>query len=429
MPTTAAILSLEGLTEQGSTVRHGRPAALTHVAGVPLVTRQILTLGQSGVSKFYLVPGKLESSLRALIDRDGRLGKLGIEVISGEAGPALAEAVRKAAGIGGAERVLLAGGDALFGAGAARILQNGLLPGAIQSWKPGAEVYYADARALAAKGGALAAALQGASSLDPASHPAGSDNFVERIRKPSDVRRAKRAIFATVTKPTSGWVSKNVNAKLSIPLSKFLSDFPVTPNMMTFVATVVGVACAPLLARADYLGVFLGGLCFQLASALDRCDGELARSKFLASEYGEWIDTIGDNLTYAAFVVGLTLGMHRHTGAPFVLYLGFGLLGLLLALLGVMYSYLLKNTKSGSLVAVYKDMEAKYEGRRKPVLYSLLDNIRFMGKRDFFSLAVFVVCAFNQLAFLFWGAVFALSAMFIYILSGKMSLPGEKAPA
>jgi len=69
------------------------------------------------------------------------------------------------------------------------------------------------------------------------------------------------------------------------------------------------------------------------------------------------------------------------------------------------------------------------QGRRKPVLYSLLDNIRFMGKRDFFSLAVFVVCAFNQLAFLFWGAVFALSAMFIYILSGKMSLPGEKAPA
>ena len=149
----------------------------------------------------------------------------------------------------------------------------------------------------------------------------------------------------------------------------------------------------------------------------------------MAGDYGEWIDTIGDNLTYASFVVGLTLGMHRHTGAPFVLYLGFGLLGLLLALLGIMYSYLLRNTKSGSLVAVYKDMEAKYEGRRKPLLYSLLDKIRFMGKRDFFSLAVFFICAFNQIAFLFWGTVFTLSAMFVYILSGKMNLPAEKAPA
>jgi len=48
--------------------------------------------------------------------------------------------------------------------------------------------------------GAWKASLQGASCLDPATHPEGKDNFVERIRKPSDVRRAKRAIFGACSR-------------------------------------------------------------------------------------------------------------------------------------------------------------------------------------------------------------------------------------
>jgi len=392
------------------------------IAGLPLLSRQILTLLKNGAQKVWLVPGSYSEQARRLIEGDFRFKDQPIELVEGENGIGFATALAAAAKTPDADRVLVTGGNFLFGPGLVRHMSNGSVPAKPVRWDRETHFYGIPLAHLKDSAGA-AHLFQNAHTLTDQDRPDAKDTFVRPVLSRQDVPAAKKAIFSIVTKPTSGWVSRNLNSQVSIPISKIVSEFPVTPNMLTVLATIVGIASAPLIAMGSRWGVLWGGFCFQMASALDRCDGEIARSKFQASEKGEWIDTIGDNITYVLFLIGLTIGTYRRTEKEFVLYLGFGLLFMAVAALGTMYRYLLKNTNSGSLVAVYKDMEAKFEGKQKPLAYRFLDKIRFMGKRDFYSFAVFVLCAFNQLEAVFTAAIITVTCILVYVLSGKSRLP------
>ncbi|MEW6774668.1 MAG: CDP-alcohol phosphatidyltransferase family protein [Bdellovibrionota bacterium] len=419
---TAAVLSLQPVEAPNG------DNPFLRVAGLPLITRQLLGLSQGGVEKIWLVPGPHSEKVRALIESDERLGKLSLEITEGSPKEVSAKAL--AAASSSADRVLFIEGPLAFGTGLVRHLATAPLPAEGLRYSAETEFFALPSKAVSSAAPLAAAAK--AQVLVAEKRPEAKDAFLLPVRSRSEARSAKLAIFRTLTKPTSGWVSKNVNSKISLPISWIVSESPITPNMLTAFATFVGALSFTFLSRGDQWGVFWGGFCFQLASALDRCDGEIARCKFKASPYGEWIDTLGDNLTYTLFVAGLTEGMYARTQALWTRWVGYGLLLCVFLVLGLMYSYLLRNTKSGSLVAVYKDMEARYEGREKPLAYRLLDKIRFMGKRDFFSLTTFVVCALNGLEFLFWAAAFTITCMLVYVISGRMSLPtgqAEGAPA
>lgn len=403
----------------------GTPAPFVRVAGVELLTRQILTAIKNGAEKVWIAPGPHAERARALLSSDQRLKDQPVE-IAGSLGEALDQAA--AADEGG--RMLIAGPDVLFGPDVVSFAAQSETITAPVRWDEERALFFAPASALKGLGADKAAeAITGAQPMHAKDQPYDKRAFVVPIASPADVKQGKKAIFSIVTKPTSGWVSRNLNSKLSIPLSKFLSEYPITPNMITLLTTIVGFSCFPFLIRGDYLGTFMGGLLFQLAAALDRSDGEIARSKFLASDMGEWIDTIGDNLTYILFLIGLTIGTRERTGHDYILWIGIGLIVLAAVVLGLMYRYLLTHTKSGSLVAVYKDMEAKFEGKEKPLTYRILDKIRFMGKRDFYSMLVFVLCAFNLLELTFWAAIITVLCILAYLMSGKSKLPTADASA
>ena len=402
------------------------PAPFARIAGVELMTRQILTALKNGAEKVFLAPGDHGARAAQLLSRDERLRDQPIEVVA----EGLGEAIRRAAAEDENGHLLVGGPSVLFGPDVVTFAGSDHIGETPLRWDGERALYFARASAFAGASATEAEQkLAAAAPIPEQNRPTDKRAYVHTIESAADVRRGKQLIFSIVTKPTSGWVSRNLNSKLSIPLSKVLSEFPITPNMITVLTTFVGISCLPFLMRGDYFGTFMGGLCFQLASALDRSDGEIARSKFLASEMGEWIDTIGDNLTYILFLIGLTLGTKERTGEDYILWVGIGLIVLAVGVLTIMYSYLLKNTKSGSLVAVYKDMESKFEGKEKPLVYKLLDKIRFMGKRDFYSMLVFVLCAFNLLEFTFWAAIITVACMLAYLLSGKSKLPTAPAGA
>lgn len=411
--------STEGQPQVG-----GEPAPFVRVAGVELLTRQIMTALKNGADKVFVAPGEFADRARALIGSDQRLKGQPIEIVDEGLGAALKNAAAESA----TGRLLVAGPGILFGPDIAAFAAETTADAA--RWDEARELFFVPAAALADLDAAGAQKLvTGTAPMHATDQPYDKRSFVVAIESAADVKQGKKAIFSIVTKPTSGWVSRNINSKLSIPLSKFLSEYPVTPNMITVFTTIVGFSCFPFLIRGDYPGTFMGGFLFQLAAALDRSDGEIARSKFLASDMGEWIDTIGDNLTYILFLIGLTIGTKERTGDEYILWIGIGLIVLAAAVLGLMYRYLLTHTKSGSLVAVYKDMEAKFEGQEKPLVYRFLDKIRFMGKRDFYSMMVFVLCAFNLLEFTFWAAVIVVLCILAYLLSGKSKLPAADASA
>lgn len=259
--------------------------------------------------------------------------------------------------------------------------------------------------------------------------------FAIPIRTEADLKRAKQEIFASITKATSGPVSRYLNARLSIPLSKLLVETPITPNQMTIANTVIGVISALCFAVGTLPAVALGGLIFQLSSALDRNDGELARAKLMESERGAWIDTIGDNITYLAFMVCLVIGYARYSVAQqlawsaWVMPAGLGLIVVATGLIVWMLWYVRRQGLGGSVTAISRQFEATLDSRRAGWAYRLLSRFRVLGERDQFSLAIMFFAVMPVLTgndawyhALFFGTIAAIVAMSIYFLSAAAKL-------
>ena len=54
-----------------------------------------------------------------------------------------------------------------------------------------------------------------------------------RVDQPGGVRQVKNMLFSQVTKTTSGFVSRHINARLSIPTSKLLVETGLSPHAIT----------------------------------------------------------------------------------------------------------------------------------------------------------------------------------------------------
>jgi hypothetical protein len=87
------------------------------------------------------------------------------------------------------------------------------------------------------------------------------------------------------------------------------------------------------LVRGDYFGFVLGAVLFQLHSALDGCDGEIARLKYLESTSGSKLDEICDRLATLTYAVSLGIGLARQSGIPHTVQWLYSLEGIVTALL------------------------------------------------------------------------------------------------
>jgi CDP-L-myo-inositol myo-inositolphosphotransferase len=132
---------------------------------------------------------------------------------------------------------------------------------------------------------------------------------------PIDTPRARRfatrvAILAS-EKPTDGWVSRHCNRPISRVCTRIALFCGLSANAASLVTLGVGLLCAWAAAQPSYLSFVATGLLFQLASVLDGVDGEIARATLTESEQGAQIDTLVDQLTYAACFVGMMVGWIR----------------------------------------------------------------------------------------------------------------------
>ena len=80
---------------------------------------------------------------------------------------------------------------------------------------------------------------------------------------------------------------------------------------------------AGLFAVGNYWLLALGGLLAQFASIIDGCDGEVARLKYLSSDYGGWFDAVLDRYADAFLLFGLTWYVYSQNTSPLVLAIGF----------------------------------------------------------------------------------------------------------
>ena len=155
-------------------------------------------------------------------------------------------------------------------------------------------------------------------------------------------REAERRLFHALRKPQDGWTSRYLNRYISLAISRWLIKTPLRPNQVSVGILGVGLAGAWFAAQGGSGNLLVGACLFQAQSVLDGCDGEMSRVTHRGSRTGEWLDTVGDDLTNYGFFAGAAIGLYKVTQNPLYLIAGgvtvvSGVIGS-----GLEYRYLIK---------------------------------------------------------------------------------------
>jgi phosphatidylglycerophosphate synthase len=240
------------------------------------------------------------------------------------------------------------------------------------------------------------------------------------VSSDADARRAESALFRSLRKPQDGWTSRHLNRYISLAISRWLVRTPLRPNQVSVGILGIGVLGALSAAQGSYGSLVLGAALFQAQSVLDGCDGEMSRVSHRGSRLGEWLDTIGDDLTNYGFFGGSGLGLYRATGNA--LYLAAGIVCVVCGVIasGLEYRYLIK-IGSGDLLK-YPLSQASGGGGKWAVLAPLF-------KRDTFVLLTLIAAVAGALGPML--CVFSLAALGILfsVLKTELRLAREARSA
>jgi len=107
-----------------------------------------------------------------------------------------------------------------------------------------------------------------------------------------------------------------VNRYIQDPIAKqivrLLKNTPITPNQVTYFSVLLGFASGYAFSFASPASLFLGGILLEATLVLDCVDGQLARAKGMASEWGRLIDGIAGYFAYLAVILGLIKGFPEY---------------------------------------------------------------------------------------------------------------------
>jgi phosphatidylglycerophosphate synthase len=138
-----------------------------------------------------------------------------------------------------------------------------------------------------------------------------------------------------LTEPVVRWIQEPA----ARPLVYAFKETPVTPNQVTGLSALLAIVAAYFFSFGDTRSMIQGGIIFEISLILDSVDGELARAKGMASEWGRIVDGIGDYVSSIAVLIGLMIGLPDSRGA--LLALAF-----LIFLRGVTFDYFKENMMS-----------------------------------------------------------------------------------
>lgn len=129
-------------------------------------------------------------------------------------------------------------------------------------------------------------------------------------------------LLRSLIKDTEGFMSRHLERRISLAITRRLVGTRITPNAMTLVSLSIGLLGAPFFLSAEPLQQIVGSLLFLTHSILDGCDGELARLKFQESPMGARLDFWGDNLVHVAVFGCMAMGWTLAAASLWPLLLG-----------------------------------------------------------------------------------------------------------
>jgi phosphatidylglycerophosphate synthase len=220
-----------------------------------------------------------------------------------------------------------------------------------------------------------------------------SDGYWMRLSSDENsTRKAENLLFSNIRNSERGWMSRNINRRISIPISRFLIRTSLTPNVITMVVGIIGVLSGIFYALKHPI---LGGIFLETSSILDGCDGEVAKIKLMESKRGQWIDTIFDQLSYFSFVVGVPVGYYSITKSPLAIVLGGINLGIVLLYVLWGFYFVATYAGSGSMLNYPKTVDKLIPFEKRTMLYKLISKLRPLMQRQYFSFFILAASVFG----------------------------------
>lgn len=217
---------------------------------------------------------------------------------------------------------------------------------------------------------------------------------------------AEKCLWASLTSSSDGFVDKIFNRPCGRPLSKLFIHTPVTPNAVSIISVLIGVASAFFFAVGSPRALIIGAILFQLSAVIDCVDGDIARAVFKESPLGKWIDIVGDQVVHISVFAGIALGVYRASPAAHPLILGAS------AMAGAAISFLvvLRGLRQGS--------------GGQGLLQRLIDAAT---NRDF-SVLVFLLACFQRLDIFLWLSAIGSHFFWIAALALQLAAPRSSRP-
>ena len=241
-----------------------------------------------------------------------------------------------------------------------------------------------------------------------------ADRYLAAVRTAEDSAEAERQVFASLSDNEGGlegFLDHHVTRRFSILLTRLLVPTPLTPNQLTIVSFVTGLASLYVFSLPGYWSKIWGALILEVATIIDHTDGEIARLKFQTSPFGAKLDMWLDQVIYTFLMLAVGIGVARDQGGngladPVYVWLGvacaFG------SFMGCLYTSINQFFDTGTSAPATGPESAEPESQS---LFSRM--IHTFGTRDF-GYYLLMVAILGLLHWLLW--VFAFGVQFFWII-------------
>lgn len=129
---------------------------------------------------------------------------------------------------------------------------------------------------------------------------------------PAEILAAERAFLRHAGKSQDGLVSRHLNRPLSRLITHSLLKTSLVPTAWSIGIFVLPLTGSVALLQGTPMWFIVGCAIFQLYSILDGCDGEIARAKFMHTDFGRRLDSLGDLIGNVLLAVCLGIGLARY---------------------------------------------------------------------------------------------------------------------
>ncbi|MEU4688090.1 CDP-alcohol phosphatidyltransferase family protein [Actinoplanes sp. NPDC023714] len=115
-------------------------------------------------------------------------------------------------------------------------------------------------------------------------------------------------------KPVDAWWTVLLVDPLASRLVRQVAPYRwITPNVLTLVATVIGVGAMVCFATGERWGLIAGAVLFHLSFVVDCMDGKIARLNGTGTIFGQWLDFVLDRVRVFFCAITLFGGQYLQT--------------------------------------------------------------------------------------------------------------------